>query len=85
MSGLITSSFGASVPDSDFLWSVKRTDNGYEARRFGRYKHLKPKVPLLVVFGEGDVTVTLAGLWYIHEFVGNTVLPTLAGLAQQSN
>jgi hypothetical protein len=85
MSGLSTSAFGASAPGDDFLFKAEPTDYGYEVRRFGQYKNIKPNVVLVVVFGEqkSGITIPLSGLWNIYEDVRNRVLPTLAGLAQQ--
>jgi hypothetical protein len=87
MSGLSTSAFGVSLPGDDFLWKAEPTDYGYEVRRFGRYKNLKPNILLLVVFGErkSGITIPLAGLWDIYEYVRDTILPTLSGFAQQAN
>jgi hypothetical protein len=61
------------------------TDYGYEVTCFGRYKHLHPQIAPFVVFGEetSSITVTIDGLREIYTFVGDSVLPRLAGFAQQ--
>jgi hypothetical protein len=63
------------------------TDYGYDVTCTGRYKYLEPRISPIVVFGEetSGISITVDGLWNIYNFVGETLIPTLAGLAQQSS
>lgn len=77
--------FSAMV-DPDFAIPPEITPTGqntYDVVYLGRYKHLKPSVAPLIMFGEPKtVRISIDGIEQIYDFVTETILPGLGGCAQ---
>lgn len=77
--------FGAGPPREDFLaFEAKRTDDGYDIVCSGSYKHHRPQITSLVLFGEAEIAITLGGVRKMSEFVAAEVLVRLAGFANST-
>jgi hypothetical protein len=79
-------SFQAGLPRADFAGMIpEATDYGYDVVCTGSYKHFKPQVTSLILFGEEEsgIDMNIADLTQLYNFVTDEVLPTLAGFAEK--
>jgi hypothetical protein len=73
--------FGITPPGADFAdMRTENTDNGYDVVCGGAYKHLRPEVTSLVVFGDpkAGISMTIDEIGQLHSFVADEVLVALA-------
>jgi hypothetical protein len=77
--------FGLVVPGANFAEvSEETTDYGFDVVCRGTYKHLKPKISTVVIFGEPDrgIFMDIEEIAQLHRFVADEVLIGLASRAK---